>query len=150
MEEEGNVTRTVLQEADSTVNIEQPQFESMEESPCKKPRDSCEATKPSLKSLLNDGTMKSEVVENERTKSGPESVESEHLEREGDRGNPDEVQPEANCRLKGMLTNCQLHEYSISSLVPELLPVLRLFQYSNLVPCPSPPSSLSISLPLAI
>jgi len=103
-EEEGNVTRTVLQEADSTVNIEQPQFESMEESPCKKSRDSCGAAKPSVKSLVTDGTMKSE---SERTQSGPESVESEHLEREGDRGSSDEVQPEANCRLKGMLAKRQ-------------------------------------------
>ena len=123
------MTRTVLQEADSTVNIEQPQFESVEESPCKKPRDSCKAAKPSLKSLLNDGTVKSEVVENERTQSGPESVESEHLEREGDRGSLDEVQPEANCRLKGMLTNCQ----NGSSLVPKPLPALRLLQYRKVL-----------------
>lgn len=103
-EEEGNVTRTVLQEADSTVNIEQPQFESMEESPCKKSRDSCGAAKPSVKSLVTDGTMTSE---SERTQSKPESIESEHLEKEGDRGSLDNVQPEANCRLKGMLAKRQ-------------------------------------------
>ena len=43
---------TVLQEADSTVTIEQPQVESMEEVSPKKTRDSSDAETTSLKSLL--------------------------------------------------------------------------------------------------
>ena len=103
--EEGNEMRTVLQEADSTVNIEQPQVECMEESPQKKLRDSCvvvDPPLPSLKLLLSDGAPVPAQLVNERTHSGPRRTDPEHLERDGDGESSDEMNVEADCKVKGM------------------------------------------------
>ena len=103
--EEGNEMRTVLQEADSTVNIEQPPVECMEESPQKKLRDSCvvvEPPLPSLKLLLSDGASEPEQMVNERTHSGTRNTDPEHSERDGDGGSSDEMSVEADCKVKGM------------------------------------------------